>query len=380
MNEKRIEPRIEVVYDYKKEAAKTGVGTVWVRCYFTRTQRKYISTGVRVKPEEWSARWWVVGRPDAAALNIKIKEQYNECMRMTAQVVQNQIMIPSAKDMKTEHSASSFLDFMGEQIEKENISKGTKAHHESTLNLLLQYGKIRKFEQVNSEAVEEWMRWVAARGIRQITVHDHWKRLRKYIRIAQRKGKIPFNAVSGVSVKRGEAREREHLTDKEIKKWINKRMPLPYLEATRDRFIVQMGTGLAYADMLTTDFSRHEKVGDMETISSTRVKTGKRCFIVILPMAVKVLQKWGWKVPPISNQKYNTYLDRVAILCGINKHITSHVGRHTYACQCLAHGVRLEAVQRTLGHSSIKTTQIYARMMDMDVVDSFNKSNLNLKS
>ena len=61
----------------------------------------------------------------------------------------------------------------------------------------------------------------------------------------------------------------------------------------------------------------------------------------------------------------------MAAYAHIHKKISSHVGRHTYACLCLAAGVRIEAVQRTLGHTDIKTTQIYARLVDQDVLAAF---------
>jgi site-specific recombinase XerD len=75
--------------------------------------------------------------------------------------------------------------------------------------------------------------------------------------------------------------------------------------------------------------------------------------------------------------KYNYYLKQVAGYAGVKKNVTSHVGRHTYACLCLAAGVRIEAVQRTLGHTDIRTTQIYAKLVDQDVVNAFANAKLD---
>lgn len=379
---KRKEPKLELVYDYKHQAEKTGLGTVWVRCYFSRTQRKYVSTGVRVAPEEWSNRWGVIRREDAAVLNKQILEQREECKKMMATAIENNMMM-DGKTMKKVKGAV-FLDYLAEQIMRAPIAASTKKHHETTYRLLEEYGKITRFEHITPKNIEAWLNWIAQRGVNrlrdgklhnepivQTTIYDHWKRLRKYIRMAQADGKVAWNAVASVKVKRGQSKDREHLTDEEYKTWCNARIRLEYLKAARDRFVVQMGTGLSFADMMAMDFTKHEEVDGLCVLSGIRRKTGKRYFVVIMPEAVKVLKRWRWKVPKISNTNYNIYLNRVAILCGIEKHITSHVGRHTYACQCLSHGVRLEAVQRTLGHSNIKTTQIYARMMDMDVVNAF---------
>lgn len=74
----------------------------------------------------------------------------------------------------------------------------------------------------------------------------------------------------------------------------------------------------------------------------------------------------------ISGQKYNEYLQEVAELAGIEKHITSHVARHTYATWCLTNDIPLEVIRDTLGHTSIKTTEIYAKMINKKVIGAFN--------
>lgn len=78
----------------------------------------------------------------------------------------------------------------------------------------------------------------------------------------------------------------------------------------------------------------------------------------------------------ISGQKYNDYLQEVAKLAGIEKHVTSHVARHTYATWCLTNGIPLEVIRDTLGHTSIKTTEIYAKMINKKVIGAFNGLNM----
>jgi integrase len=185
-----------------------------------------------------------------------------------------------------------------------------------------------------------------------------------------------MHVTAGISVDRGEEPEREHLTDAEIAAWLNTKQTMPCLEAVRLRFIVQMGTGLSFSDLMEKDFTSCENFNGQTVLVDKRLKTKQGFFSVILPFAVEVLKKWDWKIPAISNVDYNRYLDKVAINCGIRKHITSHVARHTYACYCLRHGVRIEAVKRALGHKKLETTQIYARLADMDVLEAFKKSDI----
>ena len=99
-----------------------------------------------------------------------------------------------------------------------------------------------------------------------------------------------------------------------------------------------------------------------------RVKTGTRSAIPLLPVALAIITKYRYKLPYYSNQKLNEYLKEVATIANINKHLTSHIGRHTFATTItLGKGVPIETVSLMLGHTSISTTQIYAKVTDYKV-------------
>lgn len=387
MVQKRKEPRVEVIYDYKHHGddALCRCGTVWVRVFESRTKRRYVSTGVRILPMEWSDEWWVVGRQDAAQLNAMIREQLEKCKEMVATALETAEEV-STQSMKIDRRDASFLDWAAMEIERDEVCAGTKAHYNSFLWLLEDWGKIRRFEDITPQRIRQFIDWIKQREVRtvssngevvckplaQTSVYGYWKRLRKLIRLAQTQGRVPLSATKGVTFDRGKSRERAFLDDEEYKAWLAVQLPSVHLCDARDRFVIQMCTGLSYADLMQIDFTRHIKYGAYETLQGTREKTGEQFFTIILPDAIPVLERWGWTVPKISNQRYNDYLKSVADMAGINKLVTSHVARHTYATRCLAHGVRLEAVQRTLGHASIKTTQIYARMVDKAVLEAFD--------
>lgn len=386
------EPKVEVVYDYKHVGSDATLtpATVWLRVYFSRTKRKYISTGVRVLPAQWSETYWVVNHPASYQLNLMIKEQVEKATSTIGIAISSQIDMPGTKAMKVDRKDASFLDFLSQQIDIADVTEDTRKHHMSLYYLLCEYGKIRKFEHVTNTNISAFLRYVSNKEVmrpgmdgqmhptklKQSTVHDHWKRLRKYIRIAQAEQLIPMHVTAGIAVDRGDESDREHLTDAEIQAWLTTKQPLPELEMVRLRFIVQMGTGLSFSDLMEKDFTMCENINGQTVLVDKRVKTKQGFFAVILPFAVEVLKKWDWKVPQISNVDYNKYLDSVAQNCKIRKHITSHVARHTYACYCLRHGVRIEAVKRALGHKKLETTQIYARLADMDVLEAFKKADI----
>jgi len=107
------------------------------------------------------------------------------------------------------------------------------------------------------------------------------------------------------------------------------------------------------------------------------------CHVPLLPQAIQILQKYENHeyclktqalLPNLSNQKLNAYLKEVADLCGITKTLTSHIARHTFATTItLNNGIPIESVSKMLGHSSIKMTEIYAKILDRKVADDMSK-------
>lgn len=387
-------PKIGVVFDFRGETRdkKTGEikpdseGTVSIRVYEGR-KYKVISTGVRVRACEWSDDYYVVRRDDASTLNKRIREQLDKCRNAVAESLYRGNGTPTTAVMKIDEKRDSWLVWIKKQIDiNPNIGEKTREHHMTMYKSLLSFYKMRKFSDVKRDVICEWIADVRNRTVKKTIngevasvkisdsgVHNYWKRLVSYIHIAIEEHLLPADVLKGIKVKKGAAPYRVHLSDEEIERWINTPMPHPYMADARDRFIVQMGTGLAYADLMTKDFTLHERLGEYEVLNGSRVKSKKDYFIVILPEAAKVLERWGWVVPPISSVKYNVYLKDVALRCGIDKHITSHVARHTYACWMLRKGINIRAIMRTLGHKRIATTQIYANMVDEEVLDEFSK-------
>ena len=101
----------------------------------------------------------------------------------------------------------------------------------------------------------------------------------------------------------------------------------------------------------------------MYYIDGSRIKTDTKFFTPILAPAMKVLEKYDYQLPKISNQKANDYLHVIQMELHISQKLTFHVARHSFATMALAHDVPIENVARMLGHQDIKTTQIYAKVL-----------------
>ena len=169
--------------------------------------------------------------------------------------------------------------------------------------------------------------------------------------------------------------DRGYLTEDEIRKMYDKEFDTERLETVRDIFIFSCYTGLAYIDVkgLTTDMLKVWPDGNV-WISCKRQKTKVPVNVRLLDVPLQIIEKYkdrvkGNKVLPVpTNQKCNDYLKEIAEVCGIHKDICYHMARHTFATTVtLSNGVPIESVSKMLGHTNIRTTQIYARITDQKV-------------
>lgn len=143
-------------------------------------------------------------------------------------------------------------------------------------------------------------------------------------------------------------------------------------------FVFACYTGLSYSDIFKLNKTHFQKGDDNNYwIIVDRTKTDTRCRIPLLPEALEILKKYEGQqlikssdrlLPVSSNQKMNAYLKELVDICGIQKNLTMHVARHTFATSVtLSNGVPMETVSKMLGHTSLKTTQIYARILDTKI-------------
>ena len=172
---------------------------------------------------------------------------------------------------------------------------------------------------------------------------------------------------------------RSFLSEEELKSIMERKMVTPRLETVRDIFIFSCFTGMSYIDIDNLKESNIVTMNGERWISILRHKTGVSCHIPLLEVPQKILQKYEGKdkkgrlLPILSNQKMNAYLKEIANVCGIEKKVTFHVGRHTFATMTYNMGVSIETVSRMLGHKDIETTQIYARLLTSRISEEMNR-------
>ena len=387
---------VSVVFDRKKKANtnKSGKGKIELYIRLNRECRKYLTIG-ECTPAEWKTGLFATEAIEKqATYELKMVEfvksgveqsldNLNRFLSIGQEAKKSDVVsvkpdVPKRKRGRPKNPLKdSFLDFMRDEIIKEHSKDSTKRQKMVALDALERWGKIKTFEDLTPAKLRAWDEWLREDGTRSDpAVHNYHKRTKPYVRLAYEKGIIEKEPYSMCHFPRGKSKERRPLTENELKRLRD--AELPEKEAkVRDLFIFAAYTGLAFCDVMEFNFkTMTEQSGDMYFIDGSRLKTGTNFFTPILPPAMEVLTRYDFKLPKISNQKANDYLHIIESRLGINKSMTFHVARHSFATLSLSHDVPIEKVARMLGHTDIKTTQIYAKILKTTVEKhAFNLSN-----
>lgn len=198
--------------------------------------------------------------------------------------------------------------------------------------------------------------------------------LKCIITLARNNGWMQTEPFTNFKIKRQKS-DRGYLGQEELMVIMQKKLAIKRLEYVRDIFVFSCFTGLSYIDVKKLERKHIQSTfDDSMWVRKKREKTGVQSNILLLEVPKMILAKYigmlpgNQVLPVISNQRLNSYLKEIADLCGIEKNLTFHLARHTFATTVtLAKGVPLETVSKMLGHTSLKTTQIYARITDQKI-------------
>lgn len=290
--------------------------------------------------------------------------------------------------------------------DKEYTLLGLVAYHNKNHGNLLSWGSLKNYrttekyliefipekyrtqdiylKQLNFKFLKDFEYWLREdRPCNNNTVIKHIQRLRKMINMAVANDwmtKDPFASFKGKMIKS----DREFLSKEELEVLESEHFEEYNLDEIRDAFVFSCYTGMSYADLEKLTVEDLAKGIDGETwIFTKRTKTSVASNVPLLPKAFEILHKYkdhierqnhGKLLPMRSNQKMNKYLKTVALRCGIRKALTFHMARHTFATTVtLTNGVPIETVSSMLGHTSIRTTQIYAKVIEKKVSEDMGK-------
>ena len=373
-------PKVAVVFDYRGRSTPTKPGSIHIRIYHNK-ELYYIPVGVSVLPREWNkSTCQVENRLDMLELNERIAIVLRDAQDyINTSIKRGGFSIAAMRVHKKHSEDKSFLDYIAARIADRGLRPNTVKNHTSSLRVLTEFGRIVNFSDLSYEKIIEYDAWLHERYTSQVSIHTHHKILKVYINDAIRGGIITDNPYSRFSVSRGKSEKRRYLTDDEVTRLRDAVIKRKTFDQVRDLFLFQCYTGLAYADLCRFDFKDAVSRNGKYVILDRRVKTGEDYYLVLLDPAVEILKKYKWKLPTLTNQQYNLRIKVVADMVGLGKNLTSHMARHTFAVFAINHGVPIETLAKMMGHTDVKTTQQYAKIINSTVEAAYDSLNASFK-
>jgi site-specific recombinase XerD len=391
----------------RKHRIKNDEAPIYARIT-VNTNRCEISVKRRIHIDNWNnGKGMAKGKnPEISKLNSYLEQIRSQLVNhYQDMVISNQQISPEAlkdKFLGLEESGEtlkSLIEYHNTRMD-ENLKWGTLKNYSTTqkyVDIFLKEKLKRNdinLKELNFRFISDFEYYLRKhrptdhqRPMGNNTVMKHIERLRKMINLAVRMEwleKDPFVAHKAKFQKT----EIPFLSEPELFAIEEKEFKIERLQQVKELFIFSCYTGLAYIDVmhLTPDNIRIGMDGE-KWLFTQRQKTLNPVRVPILDKAQEIIDKYknhprskvnGTLFPNISNQKLNSYLKEIADLCGITKNLTFHLARHTFATTVtLTNGVPIESVSKMLGHSDLRTTQIYAKVVERKI--SEDMSNLRKK-
>lgn len=376
----------------RKKLLKDGTASVFVRVTFGKLSAE-VATGKSVLPSQWVA---TKGRAKGNTLKNKQINAFLDQMEYTLHDLTLQIQREgkqvSAKEILNRYKnlnvpkigiLALYAEHNKEQKELVNISValGTYKRHETSMKLFtefLQYkykAKDIPVTEVDVDMLKKYQHYLmTVRHNNNNTTVKYLRNLGKVLNLAVSKKLIQASPLEELKLKI-EPVDKGFLNKTELAKLAEKEFDVLRLEQVRDIFLFCCYTGLAYVDVHSLTTGDIVEEDGRLWIRKARHKTSVMCHIPIIKPARDILDKYapfipttGKLLPVLSNQKMNAYLKEIAAVVGIEKDLTTHLARHTFATTVtLANHVSIENVSKMLGHSSIRMTQHYARILDASI-------------
>jgi len=379
-----------ITYNQKSTTMATGKSILKERWQFTNNLRNVL----KIEKEKV-----IKHSLDLFQLNIekKINELTKESLEVSLELLKNEIT--GKTDTKTKKvSIVEILDkhnkYFKRKVNGDERSKASFQKYERSKELIINFMKKQyKIEDLpaneissafiyNLEAFLKYESNFKGRiGIKNNSVVKYMRMYKTCCNHGIKMGLIdknPFDIYTGkLNIK-----DAVFLSQQELDRIENKKFSIERLEKVKDIFLFSCYTGYAPVDALNlTSSNIFQDNNDDFWIMTNRAKTAIKANVPLLPPALKIIEKYKSQqiglIPQISNQKMNAYLKEIGDLCGISKKLTWYVARHTFATTVtLANGVRMENVSSMLGHTNIKQTQHYAKVLDANVMEDMSKLKL----
>ncbi|QQL50117.1 site-specific integrase [Mucilaginibacter ginkgonis] len=402
----KVNEDLSILFWLKHEkGTKDGKVPIYVRIT-VKGRRDNFSSGKKLLPEYWNDKLEKVAKacPDANLINsyitktrADIEKCYNQLSvtnNITTAAMVKELYMPK---QATKHTLMKAFDAHNGEFE-ERISKGkgsigTLKRYERLRNKVIDFlGKKYKHTDINLDDIQystaaDFYHYLIMQDIDDNAAFKYVKTLKQVVKKAVDKGWIKHSPINGFKCPYNDP-DREYLEMHEIISMYNKHIPNDRLSEVRDAYIFCCFTGYAYETVYNLEPGNiFRGLNGRFWITKERAKTGSEETVPLLPIALEIIEKYkshpyctdNNKLLPVNcNQRYNSYLKEVANICNINKHLTTHTARHTFATTVtLENDVPIETVSKMLGHKDLRTTQIYAKITKLKI--SNNMADLESK-
>lgn len=371
--------RYRLVYNRKKHLNKQGTALVQVEA--SLNQRKiYFKTNIYIKPEHWDKRTsQVIGHPQANDLNSMLFEFVLHLQGIELALWKRGVpaTLSLLKDaMKKNRPINiTFPIFAKEYVQHSDRRESTKENLFTTITVLQEFRPGLDFKDITYTFLKDFEVYLREKGYGINTVAKHLRQLRTLVNEAINQGYIHADAYPFRKFKiKQEKGRHEFLTPDELKKLENLEVHDLKLRHVLDAFLFCCYVGLRFSDFCQLKQSNFIKVNGKKWLHFKSIKTGIELrlplHLLFEGRALSILDKYDITefANLGSNSEVNKSLSVIIGMTRIKKHITYHTARHTCATLLIHQGVPITTVQRLLGHTSVKTTEIYSEILSSTIV------------
>lgn len=311
-----------------------------------------------------------------SAIRLKLNQYVNEMLlkdiAITAASIKDYFKCGGVKTYTLSTLKNEFIAYYNKKSEVKAVTTNVVRKYELALDKFIAF--INKDVEVNTITaihIEKFKLELKEQNFEDTTVAHILTKIKTAFTYAVNNGNLKLNPFNQVTIEKN-TKDVVKLDNAELEV-IKRKTFVGRLDKVRDLFIFQCNTGLAYCDMANLVQGDIQYNDGMHFIRKARQKTKVVFFTVLNEDAMNILKKYDYKLPVLSNQKYNSYLKEIGDICQINKELHSHLARHTCATRLLNDGMPLEIVAKVLGHTNTRQTQHYAKLLDKTVLNSFKK-------
>ena len=378
---------------YKSKLNRQGEAPIYLRITYSK-ERKNISTGFNINPAKWDGNKSMVKgtKDDAIQVNnyisstkAKLMELFNDMLKerdINLDILMDRFFGRDGNNMTlmelVQHHNIDFKSRIGTDYTFSTFEKYDILRRKLEVFIPYQYRrKDIRLKDLGHKFMADFDFYLKNHDKNEHnTTTKYLKNLKKILNVGVVNGWIDKNPFENFVATYKDV-DRIYLTQKELNLIEEKQFKLERLRIVKDLFLFQCYTGLAYSDMAKLTAGHISPgIDGNKWIITRRQKTDVRAAIPLLPKAEELIGKYDDGsndpsrplMPFYAIQKFNSYLHEIADICGINKNLTSHVGRRTFATTiALANGISLETISKILGHTSTKITSQYAVVTDHKV-------------